>query len=175
MNWWTKFTKKQRYFAEPKKIKIILEHLDIVNINGDVIRLKQLFLNLVDNAIKYTRPRGPGNPIFDKRRQWRCCYSQRQRLWYPSKNQGKIFERFYRVERNDENIEDEGGSGLGLSIAKWITEAHHGTIEVKSREGKRQHIYRTIACVVEAKVLLFIFLLKCFFVQLTVQLADITA
>ena len=54
----------------------------------------------------------------------------------PRKDQSKIFNRFYRVDRSEENIEDAGGSGLGLSIAKWITEAHNGFIEVKSREGK---------------------------------------
>jgi len=48
----------------------------------------------------------------------------------PKKDLQKIFDRFYRVQT------DESGSGLGLAIAKWIAEAHHGTIEVTSREKK---------------------------------------
>ena len=48
----------------------------------------------------------------------------------PKRDLQKVFDRFYRVKS------DGSGSGLGLSIAKWIAEAHHGTIEVSSREKK---------------------------------------
>jgi signal transduction histidine kinase len=51
----------------------------------------------------------------------------------PADEQGRIFERFHRVQR--EGVESPPGSGLGLSIAKWIAEAHHGTIEVESAVG----------------------------------------
>ena len=55
-------------------------------------------------------------------------------LGIPSKEQSKIFDRFYRVER--QGIDHVGGSGLGLAIARWIAEAHHGSIEVHSRVRK---------------------------------------
>jgi signal transduction histidine kinase len=125
-----------KVLAEPKKIKIKLEHLDTVHINGDAVRLKQLFLNLVDNAIKYTRPHGLVTLSLTKDGNDTVVTVKDNGFGILRKDQGKIFERFYRVDRNGDNIEDAGGSGLGLSIAKWITEAHHGTIEVKSREGK---------------------------------------
>jgi heavy metal sensor kinase len=125
-----------KVLAEPKKIKVRLEHLDAVIINGDAVRLKQLFLNLIDNAIKYTQPRGLVTLSLTKDSGDTTITVKDNGFGILRKDQGKIFERFYRVDRNDENIEDTGGSGLGLSIAKWITEAHHGTIEVKSREGK---------------------------------------
>jgi signal transduction histidine kinase len=52
----------------------------------------------------------------------------------PKKDLPKIYDRFYRVDREDGR--ESSGSGLGLSIAKWIAEAHHGTIEARSREHK---------------------------------------
>ncbi|MGB2869269.1 MAG: ATP-binding protein, partial [Bacteroidota bacterium] len=118
--------------AEPKKIKVRLQHADPVTIKGDALRLRQLFLNLVDNAVKYTPDRGSitislirqnGNALFTIKDTG---------IGIPRKDVGRIFERFYRVEQSSNgNIP---GSGLGLSIAKWIAEAHQGSIDVKSRE-----------------------------------------
>ena len=113
--------------AESKKIKVKLDRIQPVRINGDAERLKQLFLNLIDNALKYTPPRGNVTLTLTKKDSG---------MGIPRKDQAKIFDRFYRVDRSEDHMEDAGGSGLGLSIAKWITEAHHGHIEVKSREGK---------------------------------------
>lgn len=115
--------------AEPKKIKVRLQHADPVTIKGDALRLRQLFLNLVDNAVKYTPDRGSitislirqnGNALFTIKDTG---------IGIPRKDVGRIFERFYRVEQSSNgNIP---GSGLGLSIAKWIAEAHQGSIDVK--------------------------------------------
>jgi two-component system, OmpR family, sensor kinase len=125
-----------KVLAESKKIKVKLEHSQPIRINGDAVRLKQLFLNLIDNALKYTPPRGHVTLTLAKKEGDALLAVKDNGIGIPRKDQTKIFERFYRVDRSEENIEDAGGSGLGLSIAKWITEAHHGIIEVKSREGK---------------------------------------
>ncbi len=125
-----------KLLAEAKKIKVMLEQSEAVQVNGDAARLKQLFLNLVDNAIKYTKPRGRVTLSLAKDGDNAVVMVKDNGIGIPRKDQNKIFNRFYRVHRETESIEDTGGSGLGLSIAKWIAEAHHGSIEVKSREGK---------------------------------------
>ncbi len=127
-------TEDARLLARTKSISVNLTHCDYVSISGDATRLKQLFLNLIDNAIKYTESQGKV-AISLQRQDGAAIVSVRDTgVGIPRKDQGKIFERFYRVARSrNGNVQ---GSGLGLSIAKWIAEAHHGTIEVKSREKK---------------------------------------
>jgi two-component system, OmpR family, sensor kinase len=125
-----------KVLAESKRIKVKLECSQPIRINGDAERLKQLFLNLIDNALKYTPPHGQVTLALVKKEGDAVLAVKDNGIGIPRKDQAKIFERFYRVDRSEDNIEDVGGSGLGLSIAQWITEAHHGSIEVKSREGK---------------------------------------
>ncbi len=122
--------------AEAKKIKVKLEHSEELYIKGDAARLKQLFLNVVDNAIKYTHPHGLVTLSLKKDAENAVIMIKDNGIGIPRKDQSKIFERFYRVERSSGNIENTSGSGLGLPIAKWIAEAHNGSIEVKSKEGK---------------------------------------
>lgn len=124
-----------KVLAESKKIKVKLEKISDLSINGDAARLKQLFLNLIDNAIKYTRHHGLVTLTVSKDIDHAIISIKDNGIGIPRKDLQKIFERFYRVERPDD-IETTDGSGLGLPIAKWIAEAHNGTIEVKSREGK---------------------------------------
>jgi heavy metal sensor kinase len=125
-----------KVLAEAKKIKVKLEHSQPIRINGDAVRLKQLFLNLIDNALKFTPPRGQVTLTLTKKEGDAVLAVKDNGIGIPRKDLIKIFERFYRVDRSEDNVEDAGGSGLGLSIAKWITEAHNGSIEVKSREGR---------------------------------------
>jgi two-component system, OmpR family, sensor kinase len=125
-----------KVLAESKRIKVKLECSQPIRINGDAERLKQLFLNLIDNALKYTPPHGQVTLSLAKKEGDAVLAVKDNGIGIPRKDQAKIFERFYRVDRSEDNIEDVGGSGLGLSIAQWITEAHNGLVEVKSREGK---------------------------------------
>jgi two-component system OmpR family sensor kinase len=125
-----------KVLAESKRIKVKLECSQPIRINGDAERLKQLLLNLIDNALKYTPPHGQVTLALAKKEGDAVLAVKDNGIGIPRTDQAKIFERFYRVDRSEDNIEDVGGSGLGLSIAQWITEAHHGSIEVKSREGK---------------------------------------
>jgi two-component system phosphate regulon sensor histidine kinase PhoR len=105
-------------------------------INGDVARLKQLFLNLIDNSVKYSNSHGKITLSLKKDDNKAVISIKDNGIGIPRREQAKIFERFYRVERKSKIFTDSGGSGLGLPIAKWIAEAHGGSIEVKSREGK---------------------------------------
>ncbi|MBI3586568.1 MAG: HAMP domain-containing protein [Ignavibacteriales bacterium] len=120
--------------GEKKKIKVEVKSLGTVNIHGDAVRLRQLFLNLAENAVKYTPPRGKitlslsrvnGNAVVDV---------QDTGIGIARKDLPKIFNRFYRVKREGTGAVD--GSGLGLAIAQWIAEAHHGTIQVQSQPRK---------------------------------------
>ena len=101
---------------------------------GDRDRLKQVMINLVDNAIKYTEPGGSVTirAAFDPQR---CTISVEDTgHGIPPEHQGRIFERFYRVDRD--RSRDVGGTGLGLAIVKHIVEAHGGTIGVRSEVGR---------------------------------------
>jgi heavy metal sensor kinase len=122
--------------AESKKIKIKYEHTEELRIKGDAARLKQLFLNIIDNAVRYTQPHGLVTISLSKNIEKAIIIIKDNGIGIPRKEQGKIFERFYRVERESGDVENTSGSGLGLAIAKWIAEAHNGSIEVKSREGR---------------------------------------
>lgn len=120
--------------AGRKGIRVAAERIVPVTLRGDAVRLRQLFLNLVENAVKYTPNEGTisislhhenGNAVF---------LVTDTGIGIPKKEHKKIFDRFYRVHQN--GLPDAGGSGLGLAIARWIAQAHHGTIEVKSQPRK---------------------------------------
>jgi heavy metal sensor kinase len=119
--------------AEPKHIRVSLDATDHLSVHADAQRLRQLFLNLIENAVKYT-PAGGTIVLKAERDDGHACVRvQDSGIGIHSDDIPKIFERFYRVERNGNR--DPGGAGLGLSIARWIAEAHDGSIEVQS-DGK---------------------------------------
>lgn len=123
-----------RMLAKHKNIVVKLTRCDSVSIHGDATRLKQLFLNLIDNAVKYTPAHGRITMALERGDNSALVSVRDTGVGIHRKHQTKIFERFYRVDGGKNGIPT--GSGLGLSIAKWIAEAHHGSIEVRSREKK---------------------------------------
>jgi heavy metal sensor kinase len=116
--------------AEKKCITVRLRKLDEVNILGDKARIRQLLLNLIDNAIKYTPERGTVSLALSRANGVALVSVEDTGIGIPSEEISKIFDRFYRVEKG--RSRSLGGSGLGLSISKWIAEAHGGKIEVQS-------------------------------------------
>ena len=115
-------------------IKIILGGEDQLLVNGDLDRLKQLFLNLMDNAIKYTPSGGQVTLSFGRENDFALVSVADTGVGIPEKDLAKIFDRFYRVDKA--RARDKGGTGLGLSIVKWIVDQHGGTIDVTSQIGK---------------------------------------
>lgn len=104
-----------------------------LKIPGDKERLIEAFVNIIENAIKYNKEGGRVNiNITDKDRQAVVSVTDTGR-GMPEGNKEKIFERFYRIQTGADAVQ---GSGLGLSIAKSIIEAHGGRIEVASEVGK---------------------------------------
>jgi two-component system phosphate regulon sensor histidine kinase PhoR len=121
--------------AKSKDIRLELQfQREELYIQGDHDRLKQVFINLISNAILYTPPRGYVIvSLFD--------YDKTVKIHVKDTGVGikqeeipRIFERFYRVDRA--RSRDSGGTGLGLAIVKHLVEAHHGNISVRSTLGK---------------------------------------
>ena len=117
------------------KVHIRLNDIDQAYVNGDRDRLKQVFINLVANAVQYT-PQGGGVFLsLDKIGEQARIICRDTGPGIPPEDLPHIFERFYRAEKSRTRRESTG-FGLGLSIANWIVERHGGRIEVNSQEGK---------------------------------------
>jgi len=117
--------------AEHKRIRLQIAQSSPVTIVGDKVRLRQLFLNLVDNAIKYTPEGGRVSLAVEQHNGLALFRVEDTGIGIPKEELPKIFERFYRVDKA--RSRELGGSGLGLAIARWIAELHRGTITVESR------------------------------------------
>jgi heavy metal sensor kinase len=120
--------------AHAKHIHVDLKKAEAVTIVGDKGRLRQLFLNLVDNAIKYTPDGGKVAISVERQNGTALVAVEDNGIGIPAEDAGKIFDRFYRVDKA--RSREMGGTGLGLSIAKWIAELHRGTITVESELNK---------------------------------------
>jgi len=102
-------------------------------VKGDEIKLKQLLLNLLDNALKYTA-QGSVSLSLSRSDKNAVITVTDTGMGIPEEHLEHIFERFYRVDKA--RSRSEHGTGLGLAIVKYIVEAHSGKIEVSSQAGK---------------------------------------
>ena len=131
------------YIASSKHIKIYYNFEDenvAIQAYGDYI--KQLFLNLIDNAIKYT-PEG-GTVIINQftRNNEITIEVIDNGVGIPKEDQDKIFQRFYRVDKA--RSRSVGGTGLGLAITKHIVNSLQGNISVESKLGEGSKFIVTI-------------------------------
>ena len=117
------------------KVKVHLNDIDQVMVNGDRDRLKQVLLNLVANAIQYTPQGGDVFLSMSKIGEQARIIIRDTGPGIPAEDLPHIFDRFYRAEKS-RTRSSIGGFGLGLSIAHWIVEHHGGQIKVESKEGK---------------------------------------
>ncbi|MDH4268776.1 MAG: ATP-binding protein [Dehalococcoidia bacterium] len=99
----------------------------------DEARLRELFMNLLDNAIRYTPSPGTISVSLHREGQMAVVAITDTGIGIPAEDIPFIFERFYRVDKSRSRV--EGGSGLGLAISRHIAEAHEGKIEVESQVG----------------------------------------
>ena len=118
--------------AHEKNIDVEINANEKVSIVGDRKRIKQLVLILVDNAIKYTDSGSITVSLSRSEKEIVLTVSDTG-CGIGAEHQDKIFDRFYRVTETRNLNQD--GSGLGLSIAKWIVQEHGGTIAVSSALG----------------------------------------
>jgi heavy metal sensor kinase len=114
--------------------EIKLDKIIPVRVNGDADRLKQLLLNLVSNAIKYTPAGGKVTLSMDQQSGYAFIHVSDTGVGIPKNDLDLIFERFYRVDKA--RSREAGGTGLGLSIAQWIARSHGGRIFATSKEGE---------------------------------------
>ncbi len=106
---------------------------EVVSVEGDPDRLMQLVMNLISNALKYTPDGGRITIALTAYNRWARILISDTGVGISELDLPHLFERFYRVDRA--RTRAQGGVGLGLSIAKWIAEAHGGRITVESQVG----------------------------------------
>ena len=126
--------RSMRVLADQRNINLSITGATGMSFRGDESLLRRLFLNLLDNAVKYSRPGGKVSVV---------CLSTDANLQInitdcgigiPPEEQGKIFERFYRVDKARGRADETAtsGAGLGLSISRWIAEIHNGDVALVS-------------------------------------------
>ena len=103
-------------------------------IEGDLYRLKQIFINLISNALTYTPKGGSVHVKAKKHDQFVQVIVSDTGIGMKKEEIPRIFERFYRVDRA--RSRNSGGTGLGLAIVKHLVEAHKGQISVSSKIGE---------------------------------------
>ena len=120
--------------AGDKGLKLIADISDYIpSVTADRVRLEQVIVNLVDNAIKYTNS-GAVRVAVNMADNMLKVDVEDTGIGIPEKDIPRIFERFYRVDKG--RSRELGGTGLGLAIVKHIIQAHNGKIWVKSIPGK---------------------------------------
>jgi heavy metal sensor kinase len=118
----------------PKNIYITYRHTENLIIEGDQAKVYQIFLNLVDNAVKYTPEGGLISITIHRDGGFAEVRVRDTGIGISAEHQKKIFDRFYRVDRA--RSRELGGAGLGLSIVQWKVEVHGGEIRVESEPGQ---------------------------------------
>lgn len=117
------------------RVDVRIGQEDQVRVRGDRDRLKQVLLNLVANALEHTPDGGLITLGLKCVGEWARLTVTDTGPGIPKGDLPHIFERFYRVDRARKRS-GQGGAGLGLSIAYWITRVHNGSIEVASEQGR---------------------------------------
>jgi signal transduction histidine kinase len=115
-------------------VTLTFGRIEPLEVSGDHVHLRRLLFNLVDNAIKYTPANGTVRVTIAPGDGFAQVSVEDTGIGIPAGEQERVFQRFYRSA--DARSQAQGGSGLGLSIVKSITEAHEGRIEVESEPGR---------------------------------------
>lgn len=127
--------RQTRRLAELRKgansLEIRIGSEDQAMVWGDAERLRQILLNLADNAIKYTPSGGMITLSLTNEDGWVKIVVSDTGIGIAPEHQAHIFDRFYRTDKA--RSRELGGSGLGLSIVQWIAQAHHGRVTVESK------------------------------------------
>jgi len=122
--------------GEAQGVTVNLPFTADVVVLADRTRLRQLFLNLVTNAIKYT-PAGGKVELGVGRHPDNVTFAVRDTgIGIAAADVPHIFERFWRADRVRSRMSERGGFGLGLAISQWIAQAHGGTLTASSRLGR---------------------------------------
>ena len=120
--------------AEDKGITVQSNSKQNVLVEGDRARLKQVIVNLLDNAIKYTSGGGTIQLNVTRQNGHAILDIADTGIGIPAESVPHVFDRFFRVDKA--RSRDEGGAGLGLAIVKSICTAHNAEVQVESAVGK---------------------------------------
>jgi signal transduction histidine kinase len=123
-----------KILAQPQNIQVVLAACEEISIPGDRHRLRQLLLNLTDNAIKYNQPNGSVTVSLQRNHGFAELKIANTGAGIAPELQPRVFERFFRGDPSHNN--EVEGCGLGLSIAQWIAAAHDGNIQFVSEPDK---------------------------------------
>ncbi len=128
-------TKEMIHFIKERNLNLNLKLPDTLVLDIDKIRIEQVILNLVSNAIKNTRPRGKINIKLEKLDNWAVISVSDTGIGLTREEMEILFTRFGKIERYGEGLEyiDIQGSGLGLFISKEIVDLHDGNIRAESQ------------------------------------------
>jgi signal transduction histidine kinase len=126
-------TEQMCLLAEDKGVKITCQTATPVFLDGDRGRFKQIIVNLLDNAIKYTPSGGAVTLTVRAENNEAICEVADNGIGIPAPALPLVFDRFFRVD--PARSREHGGAGIGLSIVKAICLAHNGRVTVESTEG----------------------------------------
>ena len=122
-----------RPIAQKKDIELRVEGSN-ATVEGYPTLLRELFHNLVDNALKYTPAGGNVTVTLSQDGGHPICTVADTGIGIPKEHQPHVFERFYRVDKS--HSRQTGGTGLGLAIVKHVAEVHHADVKLESEPGK---------------------------------------
>jgi two-component system phosphate regulon sensor histidine kinase PhoR len=122
--------------ADQRGVRLVLQPASTpdVQVLGDKERLQQVLSNLIENAVKYIKPDGEVVVACNEEDKKVRISVTDTGIGIAEEHQQRVFERFYRVDRD--RSREAGGTGLGLAIVKHIVEAHESEVEVRSEVGK---------------------------------------
>ena len=127
-------TENMRVLAETRKQAIELDVSAPIPVRADRLVLRQAIINVIDNALKYSREGSPVHVRILAEGRFGVIEVQDFGPGIPEEYQARIFERFYRINHG-EGVDTEG-TGLGLSIVKWAIDSHDGKLELRSQPGR---------------------------------------
>jgi two-component system phosphate regulon sensor histidine kinase PhoR len=139
--------------ARSRGVRISFGRMDDLSVLGYDVRLEQVFVNLLDNAVKFNRAEGEVWVEIARDGEQAVVRVQDTGLGIPSRDLPRIFERFYRVDKARSRA--TGGTGLGLAIVKHAVEQMGGSVAVKSDLG-RGSVFSVTLPAVEAGVAAYI-------------------
>lgn len=125
---------EQAHLLRKKRpLKIVLKETCPTYVRGNADRLKQLLLNLVNNAIKFTPDDGVITLSLTHHDQAAWIDVEDTGIGISPQDQQRIFDRFFQADNSRVHRNEQDGAGLGLSIVRWIVDAHQGRVEVSSQ------------------------------------------
>ena len=120
--------------ARPYKVEVTLESCEMVTVSGDNYRLRQVLLNLMDNAVKYNQEDGSVTLALRVQGDFAELTIRNTGPSIAPEQASQLFDPFFRGDAAHNRSVD--GCGLGLSIVRWIVTAHGGTLAISSQPGE---------------------------------------